>query len=299
MRISSSLIYQRGVNAIEGQQAKISSTQEQLATGERLKSPADDPFASTRIIALDEQTKTMEQYKRNANMAETRLDLEEIALTTAINTLQRVRELAVQAANGTYSASDRQAISLEVFERMESLLQLSNSTDASGEYIFSGDRTTTEAFVHDGVGNFTYQGDQGQRLVQIGPTREVAVGDSGYEVFENVAAVAGPTNLMQIVYDFADALSTGVSNPDSIPDVDAALEQLIGKRSVVGARLNAIDSEVNANDAFTLSIEENRSQLADLDYADAVSRFQQQLAGLQAAQQSFVQIQNLSLFNFI
>jgi len=284
---------------MEGQQAKLSATQEQLATGERLKSPSDDPFASTRIVALDEQQSRIAQYQRNADMASMRLTLEETALTSAINTLQRVRELAVQGANGTLSPADRQLISVEAFEHMEAILQISNSRDSSGEYIFSGDKSTTVAFVYDGAGNFTYQGDQGQRFLQIGSSREVAVGDSGYDVFENVDAAAGPTNLMQVVYDFANALSTGTSNPDSIGDLDAAINQLVSKRSGVGARQNAIDSEVSANESFILMVQENRSQLADLDYADAVSRFQQQLAGLQAAQQSFLQIQNLSLFNII
>ncbi len=299
MRISTQLLYQRGVNAIESQQYQLSSTQEQLATGERLKSPADDPFASTRIVALDEEEKLLGQYSRNADAAKTRLQLEETAITTAINSLQRLRELAVQTANGTNSPGDRVAISEEAFQIMEGLLQVSNTVDSNGEYLFSGDRTTTRAFVHDGAGTFTYQGDQGQRLVQIGKSRQMVTGDSGYDVFENVPAAAGPTNLMRVAYDYANALSAGTQNPDSIGDIDAALNQLIGKRSQIGGRINAIDSEMGANESFTLTIQENRSQLADLDYADAISRFQQQLAGLQAAQQSFVQIQGLSLFNYI
>ena len=299
MRISTQLLYQRGVNAIENQQFKLSATQEQLATGERLKSPADDPFASTRIVALDEQEKLLEQYRRNADYADARLGLEETSLTSAINALQRVRELAVQGANGSLSVSDRQAVALEVTQRMEGILQIANTRDSSGEYIFSGDRTTTPAFVHDGVGNFLYQGDQGQRYVQVGTNRSLATGDSGYDVFENVQTAAGPKNVMQIVYDMADTLNAGNPSSAAIDEVDAAIERLSGIRSVVGARVNAIDSEMSSNETFSLAIKMNRSELADLDYADAVSRFQQQLAGLQAAQQSFVQIQGLSLFNFI
>ena len=60
MRISTSLLYQRGVDAIELQQKKLSDTEIQLATGERLDSPAEDPFASTRIIALDEEKKLLD-----------------------------------------------------------------------------------------------------------------------------------------------------------------------------------------------------------------------------------------------
>ena len=297
MRISTSLMYQRGVNAIERQQVKLSATEEQLATGERLKSPADDPFASTRIIAFEEEEQILDQYNRNADAAKTRLQLEETSITTAINSLQRLRELAIQTANDTYSVTDRQAISEEALQIVQGLLQVSNTVDADGEYIFSGDRVQTPAFDQ----NFVYQGDQGQRLMQIGKSRQVETGDSGYEVFGNISVTAGGTqNVMEIAFAYADELAVnGQQLPGAIDDIDAALAQLITKRSQIGGRVNSIDSEKSANEAFKQSIQENKSALKDLDYADAISRFQQQLAGLQAAQQSFIKIQNLSLFNYI
>lgn len=301
MRISTQLLYQRGVNAIESQQYKLSATQEQLATGEKLKSPSDNPFDSTRIVALDEEKNLLEQFNRNANMAKTRLQLEEGALTSSINALQRLRELAVQTANGVYGADDRRAIGEEAFQIVDSLTQYANTIDANGEYIFSGDKTSEPAFSDNGAGVFTYNGDQGQRFLQIGKSRQVQTNDSGYEVFENIPVAAGGTaSVMRIAWEYANELRVnGAQNPDSITDIDAALNQLITKRSAIGGRVNAIDSEVGANESFSLAIQENRSKLADLDYAEAVSRFQQELAGLQAAQQSFIQIQNLSLFNIL
>jgi flagellar hook-associated protein 3 FlgL len=300
MRISTSLMYQRGVNAIESQQVKLSATEEQLATGERLKSPADDPFASTRIIALDEEDKLLAQYARNSDAAKSRLQLEETAITSAINSLQRLRELSIQTANGIYAPEDRRALAEEAYQIMDGIIQVANTVDSEGEYIFSGDRTTAVPFEHDGSGNFTYNGDQGERFMQIGKSRQVQTGDSGFEVFENVTTAAGTASVMKIAYDYYAALeTTGTHNPDSISDIDAALQQLIVKRSQIGGRINSIESEYSANEAYSQTIKENRSKLADLDYADAISRFQQELAGLQAAQQSFIKIQGLSLFNYI
>ncbi len=298
MRISSSLLYQRGVNAINEQQSQLSGTQTQLATGDRLKSPADDPFAATRIVSLDEQSSSLDQYTRNADFAKTRLELEETAITSSINALQRVRELAVQALNGTNSAEDKLAISFEVGELADSIFQVSNSVDGSGEYIFAGNQTAQPAFVDNQDGTYTYQGDQGQRLIQIGPNREVATGDSGFDVFSNIGAVTSD-NVMGVVKQLEIGLQTNNINADSLGDLDLAIENLSRYRSGVGARINTIDSEKNSIDSVNLSLEKNRSELADLDYADAISRFQQQLAGLQAAQQSFVQVQGLSLFNII
>ena len=70
-------------------------------------------------------------------------------------------------------------------------------------------------------------------------------------------------------------------------------------RSQVGSRLNAMDSQENLNDAYSLQLQTTLSRLEDLDYAEAITRLEQQLTGIQAAQQSFVRIQGLSLFNFL
>lgn len=294
MRISTSLMFQRGVNAIESQQVKLSKTEQQLATGERLSSPADDPFASTRIVALEEEQTLLDQYNRNSDYALTRLQQEETALTSAINALQRLRELGVQTANGIYSAEDRQAISEEAYQIRDSLLQVANTTNEDGEYIFSGNRMDTPAYDNA----FNYQGDQGQRFIQIGKSRQVETADSGYVVFENIPGAVGG-NVMQIADSYATFLAAGTQDPNALNDIDAAINHMAVIRSRIGGRVNAIESEQGANDSFSESIQKNKSTLKDLDYADAISRFNQELAGLQAAQQSFVQIQNLSLFNYI
>lgn len=295
MRISTSLMFQRGVNAIESQQVKLSKTEQQLATGERLGSPADDPFASTRIIALEEEKTLLDQYNRNSDYAMARLNQEETALTSAINALQRLRELAVQTANGIYSAEDRRAISEEAYQIRDGLLQSANTTNEDGEYIFSGNRMNTPAYDN----TFNYQGDQGQRYIQIGKSRQVETADSGYVVFENIPGAVGG-NVMQIADSYAVELDVnGAQDPNAINDIDAAINHLAVIRSRIGGRVNAIESEQGANNSFSESIQKNKSTLKDLDYADAISRFNQELAGLQAAQQSFIKIQNLSLFNYI
>ena len=300
MRISTSLLYQRGVNAIEGQQVELSDTQEQLGTGERLKSPSDDPFASTRIVALEEQSATLDQYQRNANVAKARLQTEETSLNSVLNIMQRLNELAIGMNNGSLSAENRIATSAEVFKQLDGLLQLTNSRDANGEYIFSGDKTNTRTFT-DAGGSYTYNGDQGTRYIQIGNDRNVETGDTGYDVFMNIedAAGTGTKDMLQIVYDFATNLAAGNADPDAITEIRNSLDRVTGTMAKIGGRINAIDSQTAANDSIGLSVDQTKSSLEDLDYAEAISRFRQQLAGLQAAQQSFIEIQGLSLFNYI
>ncbi|NNJ98216.1 MAG: flagellar hook-associated protein FlgL, partial [Gammaproteobacteria bacterium] len=240
------------------------------------------------------------QYQRNADFADARLALEETTLSGAVDILQRIRELTVQALNDTQGAPDRGVIAVEVRENVDALLQLANSRDANGEYLFSGFKTGTEPFSHDGSGNFSYAGDQGQRSLQIGANKQVAVGDSGDDAFMKVDDGAGGiSSMFSILYDFATDLEANTPSDTILTRLDSAIETMANTRASIGARMNVIEGQRNSNDSFSLSLQENRSKLEDLDYAEAVSRFEQQLLALQASQQSFVKIQGLSLFNYI
>ncbi|MDJ0739293.1 MAG: flagellar hook-associated protein FlgL [Gammaproteobacteria bacterium] len=299
MRISTAQLFQQSVDAMLERQREVADTELQVASGKRILRPSDDPSAAVRVLDLNEAQNRLAQYQRNADAAIARLDQEETALISIEHLLQRVRELAVQGANDTYSAEDRAAIAAEVREQIDNFLQLANSRDANGEYIFAGFQSLTQPLSHDGVGTFTYSGDTGQRRLQIGETREVAIGDPGTIFMEFAAADGGTTNVGEVLYDLATTLASGNGYEDAITDIDTAFGRIFDTRARIGARLNAIDDQKAANDAFDLATTQVRSTLEDLDYAEAIARFNQQLTALQASQQAFVRVQDLSLFNFL
>ena len=289
MRISTSQIFRQGVDAMLEKQHEVSRTELQVATGKRILTPSDDPSAAVRILDLQESQKRLAQYQRNAEVATAKLDQEETALQGMENLLQRVRELALQGNNDPTGAEGRSAIAAEVRQHIESFLQIANSQDANGEYIFAGFQSQTRPFSHDGIGGFTYSGDSGQRMIKIGDSREVAIGDPG-----NMLVGIG-----EVLNSLAANLEAGNGDPNALSDIDTALTGLLNTRAKIGARMNAIDDQKTANDAFELAVTKVRSSLEDLDYAEAISRFNQQLAALQASQQSFLKIQDMSLFNFL
>ncbi len=299
MRISTSQIFRQGVDAMLQNQRELSRTELQIASGKRILSPSDDPSASARVLDLQESQQRLTQYQRNADVAIAKLNQEETALSAIGDTLQRVRELTVQGANDVLGVDERRAIAVEVRQHIENFMQLANSQDANGEFLFSGFKSKTQPFTHDGVGGFTYHGDDGQRLLKIGDSREVAIGDPGSVFMDFAAAGGGLTNIGEVMYDLATNLEAGNGYPQALTDIDAALSSLLSTRSKVGARMNAVDDQRAANEAFDLAAAEVRSTLEDLDYAEAISRFNQQLTALQASQQSFIKIQDLSLFNFL
>ncbi|WP_456373608.1 flagellar hook-associated protein FlgL [Thiolapillus sp.] len=300
MRISTAQWYRQGVDSMLRNQSELSRTQLQLASGQRLLSPADDPSAATRVLELDSMLTAVTQYSRNADMAESRLRREEDVLNGAGDILQRVRELAVRATNGSLSAGDRQAIAAEVRQHLDGLLALGNATDTNGEYVFGGYRTDAKPFADSGGGVYSYQGDQGQRLLQIGSSRHVASNDPGDSIFMGIDdGAGGSTNAFAILHDFAVDLENNTPNAATLTALDNAMDRVQGVRTRLGGRMNAIDNQRGINDSFSLVMQQNRSDLEDLDYAEAVSRLQQQQLILQASQQSFMKVEGLSLFNYL
>jgi len=185
MRVSTRQFQQTAISGILDRQNALSKTQEQMATGKRILSPADDPVAATRIHSFKESIDILQQYQANADQVKNRLGLEEGILKGVVDSIQRVRELAVAGANGALSDVGRQSIAKEVYTRLESLLGMANTMDANGEYIFSGNQGTTPPFVETG-GAVVYNGDDGQRRLQVGPDFFIANGDAGSDVLMRI-----------------------------------------------------------------------------------------------------------------
>jgi flagellar hook-associated protein 3 FlgL len=300
MRISTAQIFQQQVSAMLEQQVELSRTEQQLATGKRLVSASDDPAASLRSLQLGDRLTQNEQYLKNLDFAQGRLELEEGALASSVNLLQRVRELAVQALNGTQGPGDLKSIEVEVRSHLEGLLSIANTQNANGEFLFAGYQVETTPFSSDGSGNFTYNGDQGQQHLQVSHIRQVAVADNGADIFQGLnAAAGGGTSSFDILNDFADALAAGTVAADTLTDIDTAMDRILFVRADVGSRLRAVDDQRGTNESFGLVLEKERADLVDLDYTEAIARFNQQLLAFQASEQVFAKVQGLSLFDYL
>ena len=397
MRVATDALQQLFIATMQSQQAQLARTQLQVATGRRILTPSDDPGGALRVLGIEHELGRLQTFQNNAATARERLRLEESVLTSVGEALQRARELAIQANNATQTSESLSAIAVEVRQSLDGLLQLANSTDGAGRYLFAGFSNATAPFIRDATG-FRYLGDQGQRQLQIGATRMVADGDPGADVFQLIrngngtfvvdAAAANigtgvigassvtdpalyvpdtytvqfltPTDyevtdgggavivtatytdgdtisfggigftlngapatgdvftltpsvhqdIFTTVEDLATALEAGVGDPAAnarlhnavtaaLENLDRGLERLGEVRARVGARLGAIDAQLDLNDSTALDLTATLSELRDLDYAEALSRLNMQAFGLEAAQQSFVLVQGLSLFNFL
>jgi flagellar hook-associated protein 3 FlgL len=216
MRVTNDTMRAAFLAALDDVRRRVVHTQEQVSTGLRVNSPSDDPVAAARIAQLDASLSRLDQYQANSVFARNQLGLEEAALTEAIGNLQRIRDLTLQANNASTSAADRQIIAGEIRQQRNALLALANTTDVDGRHLFGGYRETATPFVADASGTIVYNGDQGQRTLQIADNRFVAINDSGSDVFQRIEEGNGTFVLA------AGAANTGTGTLASSSVVDSA-----------------------------------------------------------------------------
>ena len=216
MRLSTNQIYQQGISSVLDNQAQLLRTQVQIGTGKRILAPSDDPSGSVQTLQIRSAIETTEQYRKNGDLAEARLQLEESTLQSVGDNLQRVRELLVQANNDSQTNGTRASIGAEVSQRLEELLGLANTRDSNGEYIFAGYRSQGAAFTRDASGAITYQGDRGSRALQISPVRQVPIGDSGYDVYQDIATGNGEFSV-----SIGANTGSGIAGPGAVVDYAA------------------------------------------------------------------------------
>jgi len=281
MRISTLQIYQRGVNAIDTQQSALSRTQQQIALGKRIGTPSDDPVGAAQSLTLSQAKDRIAQYGANIDAAKDALAQNDSVLGQVTDLLQSVRTLALNGGNGGLNDKDRASLATDATGRLQELLGLVNLQDGDGRFLFSGFSSNTQPFVTGPAGAVTYNGDQGQRTLDVAPGRAVPIAYNGSAVFESVrtgngsfSALAGTTNagtgviggatvtnpslLPGDTYRLQFSVSGGVTTYDVI-DVTTASTVSSGNPFTSGATIGVGGMQVSvtgapaAGDQFTLA----------------------------------------------
>ncbi|TXR53243.1 flagellar hook-associated protein FlgL [Reinekea thalattae] len=409
-RISTSWSYSQPISDMLSLQVQVNETYSKISSGKEVQTASDDPVAMARILQLDQDINQMEQYQENIDMLEARLEIEDAALSGVADVLQGIRELVVQAGNeGVYEDTELQAIADEIQQYLYSLVDLANSKDGGGEYLFSGFQGDDMAFVESPGGGYSYQGDDGVREIKISDSVTLDASDAGSEVFLDIDSAStsfysfasdqntgsgiitqgitvdqealdefypddfyiefnneyelDPPNTNYTVYRVSDGrIMEGLENveyyegqdivvggmsveitgdpyagdqfivessqtqsmfvsiekiiyaienysdntelyaaaiADGLDNMDYIIDNVSTVRASIGSRLNTADNVDNQMADNILASQEIRSDLEDLDYAEAVSNLQYQEFVLQAVQQTYSTISQLSLFDYI
>lgn len=402
MRVTTPLIYSLGVDAIGRQQEKLLNLQQHLAAGRRILTPSDDPIGAAQALSVTQAKARTAQHTTNIGAANDALAHSESVLGQVADVLQAARTHAIAAGGPALSDSDRRAIATDLRGQLAHLIGLANARDGDGAFMFAGFATATQPFA-EAAGSVIYNGDSGQRTLEVGPGRELPISASGDQVFMRIrngngtfvasaatantgngvitaGSVVNPTALTGDSYEIQFTVAAGVTTYDvvdtttstvvssgnpytsggaiavagmqvtisgppangdrftlapstsqsvfrtisdliatleagattplartqlsnglnrGLTDIDQALDHLLTVRAEMGAGLRELETLATGNEGQQLLHDQTLSRLQDLDYNAALSDFARQQLALEAAQKSFIQVTQLSLFDFL
>lgn len=305
MRISSAFYFQTGLNSLNRQQGDLVHVFQQLGSGKRMITAADDPLAAAQALRLGQAESMNVRFSENREVAMRALGEEENALMSLIPQVNEVKTRLIEVANGTLSQADREAIANVLSEMKESIQGLMNARDGNGQYLFSGSKGDTAPFEKadveiDGetVQRYVYQGDEAARKIQADQTRQIDSADNGKKLFGE-----GDDNILNIMQKVITALNDETKTDyyqdvvgPAMTAVDKVYENILTVRASVGARMNEIEAIDDSGKMQNLHLKTEISRLEDLDYYSAASQLELRRAGLEAASLAFQKIQATSLF---
>jgi len=278
---------------MQSRQRTVSDIQAQLGSGKQVVNPSDAPRKANLVSQLESAKELQSTYLRNVETARTRLTSEETVMTAMTEIAQRVSELAIQASNDTLGAEDRSIIGAEVSALRDELLNLANTKDLSGNYIFSGNKTQSPAFVEDASGTVSYNGDYGRHRVNLSEVRSLPVNTLGIELFTANDFLA----LDGLVDDLRSDDGPGIR--DALSGVNTIVDKLTISFGDMAGRMTALDSQYEIIEDTQLRLDKLLMSENDVDYAEAVTELSRESLALQALQASFSKLSQLSLFNYI
>lgn len=318
MRISSSMIFTQNVAQIGSLMSDLSTTQQEVSSGKK-DVTGQNATISAQVLKIQQLQASNDQFTTNRTTARTSLQQVDSTMGSVNTLLSGLKSLTVQAQNGTLSTNDRSALANQVQGYMTQLQTLANTTDGAGNYLFSGYQSGTQPYT---AAPYTYQGDQGQRQVDAAQNQPMSISFSGDKIFGS-----GATSILSQLSNLATTLNTpiaGYQSPNLTPaqnallvtpaqqaaqysadlttasaNVDTAISNVSKVRTVVGNNLQQLNALDSLGSDLSLSYQQMMSSTGNVDIVSAITTLTQQQNSLTAAEKSFAQVSNLSLFNFM
>jgi len=401
MRVSTAQFYFQNSQQLTNKQSDVNEQANYITSGKRILTAKDDAVSYGTLAGYKNELLNIEKYQRNITQAQNRTSLQDTSFQNAEGVMQKLKQLFVQANNGSLSDVDLKALAKLGDNSQQELLNIANTKDETGGYIFAGYQTDKKPFALQPDNSIKYFGDNGAREVQIAKNVMVELNQSGEAAFEKVSnetgdfsanyitntsglsltsaristpsaydsvgfppdytftfsapsdltvtdgnsAVVYPTttftpgqtvafngievqisgnplpgdqlkltpeeniSIFDTIQSAIDWMNTGTSAPNKeqhqvdyqaiLDQLENALNHMTSRQTDAGIRGKLIENQKSNHLDAELVYSKGKSNVEDLDFAKAIANFEQSQVALQAAQQTFVQIKDLSLFNYI
>lgn len=296
MRISDNQFSQLMLNSLSMNNAGLGQVMAQMSTSNRLIKLSDDPLGSINLLNLERETSALKQYGDNIDNLKTELSNQEVHLSAVTDTLLNIRDLTLHAANGSLSDADKQSIAQEISSLKESLVGNFNAKDESGRYLFSGTASDQPSIINSN-GSYQVGGNSDKRVVPIG---------NGINMEANVTATemlaVNGTNILSQLDNLLAELEAPTANfateiETTLAVLDGTQANVLESITSIGGRHNNLDLMASNHSENQLFVDKVKSDIKQLDYAEASVKLSGYLSALEATQASYVKINELSLFD--
>jgi flagellar hook-associated protein 3 FlgL len=290
MRVTAGMSQRHVLADLRRVQERLATAQSQVSSGKRIEKPSDDPLGAERAMRLNDQLETTGAYRTAVDESRSWLDATDSALSSLSEVVQHVRELTLQAANGSTSDAGRQSIKQQIDQLTEEAKTTLNSA-YDGRYIFSGTKTDTPPY--SAATGDAYQGDASPVVRQIGPGVSVQVNVTGDDV------LAGLLPTLRAISAHLASNDTASLGTSDLKAIDADFDNLTDKRGQVGAVTNRVDAAGTRLDDTTDITTAFLSKTQDADLPQALTDLSAQQTALQAALRGGAALIQQSLMDFL
>jgi len=303
MRIATSQFQATMTRSLQYNQGQLSSLTAQIASGNKIQVPSDDPVTSVRLSRLNREEAILTQYQDNIGAIKIRLSSNETYLQSMVNDITQAHDQLVLAADGGNTGDDLKSMTTTLSALRDSLLYSANEKDQEGNYVFSGTATNTQAITYDAnapIGSrYTFTGNTNQQksVVGNGISQTVNVDVSGLESLLNKLDTTIDVMSQPNVNPADPAVQAAITA--SMDGSSATLELVAGKIASFGGAQNIMDT-LNGNHAnVSLSNQNAIFELGSLDVGQATVELNGYNTALQASYKAYSKISSLSLFNIL
>ena len=281
---------------------KLGKLMQQMSSGDRIIQPSDDPIASVRLLRLQREEASLAQFRANMGALSSSLAIQEANLKAVSDTMLNLQDLMLWAGNGANANEDVAAIAGEMASLEQTLVSFLNGQDEEGRYLFSGTRSNAPAVTfnemtqsYEATGNDQYRQAavaNGVLLAENVTVQEVFGIDLDFlnQLHELVSMLQDPA------LDAGDPL-TRAQIGNTLEGFDLTHGKLMASVSDLGGRLNVLDMLGESNTDVSLVNKKIEGELSQLDYAGASIDLNQYMLALQATQQTYLKINQISLFS--
>ncbi|MGD8106478.1 flagellar hook-associated protein FlgL [Pantoea sp. FN0302] len=317
MRLSTSMMYDQQTRGVTNAQSSWLKAGEQLSTGKRVINPSDDPLAAAQAVVLSQAQAENKQYKLARDFATQSVSLETSVLDDATAAVQSAQSLVILAGNGALSDDDRESYATQLEGVRAQLLNLANSTDGNGRYIFAGYNSGSAPFTEDASGSIVYNGGTDAITQKVDASRTMTTSHTGAQVFMSITSNAvkepdgsqGESNIFATLDTAINALKQPIQNTDDATRAVAkealdktmrglgnSLNNILKVQSELGTQLSELEKLDSLGDDRSTLQEVRMSALVNVDYTSAISKYTMQQQALQASYKTFSDMSQMSLF---